>query len=53
MYEAIEHFTGVNISKMDESSVLKTAQELGVNVNHTMARGKLIDAIFGENARVK
>ena len=48
MYEAIEHFTGVNISKMDESSVLKTAQELGVNVNHTMARGKLIDAIFGE-----
>ena len=48
MYEAIEHFTGVNISKMDESSVLNTAQELGVNVNHTMARGKLIDAIFGE-----
>jgi len=48
MYEAIEHFTGFNISKMDEATVLKTAKKLGVDVDNSMGRGKLIDEIFGE-----
>ncbi|MEM9549364.1 MAG: lysine--tRNA ligase [Bacteroidota bacterium] len=48
MYEAIEHFTGVDISEMDEEELLKTAKELHVPVDETMGKGKLIDEIFGE-----
>jgi lysyl-tRNA synthetase class 2 len=48
MYEAIEHFTGVDVSEMDEATMAKTAKDLGVSVDSSMARGKLIDEIFGE-----
>ena len=48
MYEAIEHFTGIDISEMDEATMAKTAKDLGVSVDSSMARGKLIDEIFGE-----
>ena len=48
MYEAIEHFTGIDISKMDEPTMAETAKKLGVEVDKSMGRGKLIDEIFGE-----
>jgi lysyl-tRNA synthetase class 2 len=48
MYEAIEHFTDIDISEMDEATMAKTAKDLGVSVDSSMARGKLIDEIFGE-----
>ncbi len=48
MYEAIEYFTGIDISEMDEATMVKTAKDLGVSVDSSMARGKLIDEIFGE-----
>ncbi len=48
MYEAIEHFTGIDISKMDELEMADTAKKLGVEVDKSMGRGKLIDEIFGE-----
>ena len=48
MYEAIEHFTGADISKMDEVEMAETAKKLGVEVDKSMGRGKLIDEIFGE-----
>ena len=48
MYEAIEHFTGIDISKMDEAEMAETAKKLGVEVDKSMGRGKLIDEIFGE-----
>ncbi len=48
MYEAIEHFTGVDISEMDEDALRVTAKELHVPVDKSMGRGKLIDEIFGE-----
>ena len=48
MYEAIEHFTGIDISKMDEVTMAETAKKLGVEVDKSMGRGKLIDEIFGE-----
>ena len=48
MYEAIEHFTGIDISKMDEETMAETAKKLGVDVDKSMGRGKLIDEIFGE-----
>ena len=48
MYEAIEHFTGVDISEMNEETMSATAKKLGVSVDKSMGRGKLIDEIFGE-----
>lgn len=48
MFEAIEHYTGVDISLMDEDELRKTAKDLGVEVDNSMGKGKLIDEIFGE-----
>ncbi len=48
MYEAIEHFTGIDISEMSEEDLFKTAKELHVPVDESMGKGKLIDEIFGE-----
>lgn len=48
MFEAIEHFTGIDISQMDEDGLRSTAKELDVPVDNTMGKGKLIDEIFGE-----
>jgi lysyl-tRNA synthetase class 2 len=48
MFEAIQHFTGVDISQMDETRLRETCRTLNVPVDDTMAKGKLIDAIFGE-----
>jgi lysyl-tRNA synthetase class 2 len=48
MYEAIEHFTGIDISKMNEDTMAEIAKKLGVEVDESMGRGKLIDEIFGE-----
>ncbi|MEM7103116.1 MAG: lysine--tRNA ligase [Bacteroidota bacterium] len=48
MYEAIEHFTDIDISEMDEDGIRAVAKQLHVPVDESMARGKLIDEIFGE-----
>ena len=48
MYEAIEHFTGIDISKMDETEIADTAKKLSIKIDKSMGRGKLIDEIFGE-----
>ncbi len=48
MYEAIEHFTGIDISAMDEEQLRETAKKLHVSVDDSMGKGKLIDEIFGE-----
>lgn len=48
MYEAIQEYTGVDISEMDEEALRKTASELNVPIDDTMGKGKLIDEIFGE-----
>ncbi len=53
MYEAIEHFTGIDISNMDEEELRKTAKELHVPIDKTMAKGKLIDEIFGEKCEAQ
>ncbi|MEL6559178.1 MAG: lysine--tRNA ligase [Bacteroidota bacterium] len=53
MFEAIEHFTKVDISEMDEDELRKTAVELNVPVDETMGKGKLIDEIFGEHCEPK
>jgi lysyl-tRNA synthetase class 2 len=48
MYEAIEHFTGIDISEMDEAALRDTCRKLHVPMDDTMGKGKLIDQIFGE-----
>lgn len=48
MYGAIEHFTGIDVSEMTEEEMFNTAKKLGIEVDETMGRGKLIDEIFGE-----
>ncbi len=48
MYEAIHHFTGIDISEMDEATLLATCKQLHVPADATMGKGKLIDQIFGE-----
>ena len=47
MYGAIEHFTGTNISDMDENSLIEFARSLGLNIDKTMGHAKIIDEIFG------
>lgn len=53
MYEAIAHFTGIDIADMDEETLYDTARRLHVKVDKTMGRGKLIDEIFGEHCEPK
>ncbi len=48
MYEAIHHFTGIDISEMDEAALRETCKQLHVPADATMGKGKLIDQIFGE-----
>lgn len=46
MYESIQHFTGIDISAMDEKQLRETAQQLKVPLDNTMGKGKIIDEIF-------
>jgi lysyl-tRNA synthetase class 2 len=48
MFEAIQHYTGTDISQMNEEQLVSTAESLHVPIDKTMAKGKLIDQIFGE-----
>ena len=48
MFEAIEHFTGIDISEMDEAALRETARKLHLEIDDTMGKAKLIDEIFGE-----
>ena len=53
MYEAIEHFTGIDISAMSEDEIRATAKQLHVDVDPSMGKGKLIDEIFGEKCEAQ
>lgn len=46
--EAIKEYAGVDISGMDEAQLVETCKKLHVEVDKTMGKSKLIDAIFGE-----
>jgi len=48
MFEAIDHFTKIDISEMDEAELRETAKNLEVPLDDTMGKGKIIDEIFGE-----
>jgi len=53
MFEAIEHFNGIDISLMNEAELAQTAKNLGITIDDTMGKGKLIDEIFGETCEGK
>ena len=46
--DSIKEHTGIDISKMSEKELFETAKNLGIEVDETMGKGKLIDEIFGE-----
>jgi lysyl-tRNA synthetase, class II len=48
MFEAIQHFTQIDISQMSEQGLRDTCRTLHVPMDDTMGKGKLIDQIFGE-----
>ncbi|MCH5246046.1 MAG: lysine--tRNA ligase [Muribaculaceae bacterium] len=48
MTEAIKEHTGIDITGMDEAALRDAARSLGIEVDDTMGKGKLIDEIFGE-----
>lgn len=48
MFESIEHYTGIDISNMDEKQLIETAKGLEIEIDETMGKGKIIDEIFGE-----
>ncbi len=53
MYEAIEEYTGHDISEMNEEQLVEVAKKVGVNIDASMGKGKLIDEIFGETVEAK
>ena len=48
MADSIKHFTGFDITGKSEAEIRQAAKDLGVEVDDTMGKGKLIDEIFGE-----
>jgi len=48
MYDAIKEHTGVDVSAMDEEQLREVCQQLNIQVDPFMGKGKLIDEIFGE-----
>ena len=46
--EAIKEYAGVDVKGMDEDRLRETCKKLNVEIDPTMGKGKLIDAIFGE-----
>jgi len=47
MTDAIKQFTGFDISGKSEAELFEAAKSMGIEVNETMGKGKLIDEIFG------
>lgn len=48
MIDAIKEHTGVDISGMEEPELREVCKNIGVEVDETMGKGKIIDEIFGE-----
>lgn len=48
MADAIKEHTGIDINGMTEEQLREAALSLGIEVDETMGKGKLIDEIFGE-----
>ena len=51
--DSIKENTGFDLSNSSEEETFKIAKELGVEVDETMGKGKLIDEIFGDKCESK
>ena len=47
MTDSIKHFTGFDISGKSEAELFEAAKGMGIDIDSTMGKGKLIDEIFG------
>ncbi len=48
IYDAIQEHTGTDVSAMDEAALRSFCQQLGLEADITMGKGKLVDLLFGE-----
>ena len=48
MLDAIKEKTGYDLTGMDEAQIREVCGKLGMEIDDTMGKGKLIDEIFGE-----
>lgn len=48
MFDSIKEYAGIDVSEMDESGLRQVCLDLGIQVDNSMGKGKLIDEIFGE-----
>ncbi|MCD8421887.1 lysine--tRNA ligase [Tenacibaculum finnmarkense] len=48
MADSIKHFTGFDINGKSETELFEAAKGMGIEVDATMGKGKLIDEMFGE-----
>ncbi|WP_291274350.1 lysine--tRNA ligase [Flavobacterium sp.] len=48
MTDAIKQFTGFDITGKTEEELREAAKSMGIEINETMGKGKIIDEIFGE-----
>jgi len=48
MADSIKHFTGFDITGKSEDELRDAAKSMGIEVDDSMGKGKLIDEIFGE-----
>ncbi|CAA9332358.1 MAG: Lysyl-tRNA synthetase (class II) [uncultured Cytophagales bacterium] len=53
MFEAIQHYTGIDISELDEAGLRGVCAQLHIEVDPSMGKGKLIDEIFGATCEGK
>lgn len=47
MFDSIKEYAGVDVSEMDEAGLRQVCADLGIEVDASMGKGKLIDEIFG------
>jgi len=53
MFEAIQEYTGVDVSAMGEDELRGVAESRGIQTDSTMGKSKLIDELFGEAVEPK
>ena len=53
LYESIKKYTGTDVSNMEEAALRQVCKDLNIEVEDTMGRGKLIDALFVKKVEPK
>jgi lysyl-tRNA synthetase class 2 len=47
MFDSIKEYAGIDVSELDEQGLREVCSKLGIEVDASMGKGKLIDEIFG------